>query len=160
MLSLILELPVTAAFNPALRIKTLEYELSRAQLIIQSLQEQLRLQRIQFLGPRSETLSSLQLELLVEEEPGVTCDEVEAEANREPLKSIPPQERKRKPHPGRQRLPDHLLRVETVIPCATTLCTASSVAFFSVTAFCTLSHIAALVLPDVSSASKSVRLIE
>ena len=122
--SLILELPVTAAFNPALRIKTLEYELSRAQLIIQSLQEQLRLQRIQFLGPRSETLSSLQLELLTEEEPGVTFDEVQAEANREPLKNIPPQERKRKPHPGRQRLPDHLPRVETVIPCATTHCTA------------------------------------
>lgn len=121
---LILELPVTAAFDPTLRIKTLEYELSRAQLIIQSLQEQLRLQRIRFLGPRSETLSNLQLELLTEEEPGVTHDEVEAEANREPLESIPSQERKRKPHPGRQRLPEHLPRVEKVIPCATTHCQA------------------------------------
>jgi len=108
------------------RIKTLEYELSRAQLIIQSLQEQLRLQRIQFLGRRSETLSSLQLELLTEEEPGTTCDEVEAEASREPLETIAPRDRegKRKPHPGRQRLPEHLPRVEVVIPCARKHCEA------------------------------------
>ena len=37
------------------------------------------------LGPRSETLSDLQLELLAEEEPGTTREEVEAEARREPL---------------------------------------------------------------------------
>ena len=35
-------------------------------------------------GPTSETLSDLQLELLAEDEPGVTVDEVEAEAAREP----------------------------------------------------------------------------
>ena len=39
----------------------------------------------QQLGPKSETLSNLQLELLTEEEPGATRDEVEAEARREPL---------------------------------------------------------------------------
>jgi transposase len=115
---------VTAAFDPTLRIKTLEYELNHAHLVIQSLQEQLRLQRIQFLGPRSETLSNLQLQLLLEEEPGVTLDEVAAEANREPIPNIPPRERKRKPHPGRQRLPEHLPRVENVIPCATIHCEA------------------------------------
>ena len=42
---------------------------------------------------RSETLSNLQLELLTEEEPGVTVDEVEAEAKREPLKQMPSRER-------------------------------------------------------------------
>ena len=49
------------------------------------LEERLRQQRIQLLGPHSETLSDLQLELLAEEEPGVTREEVEAEARREPL---------------------------------------------------------------------------
>ena len=42
-------------------------------------QERLRKQRIGFLGPASETLSDLQLELLTEEEPSTTREEVEAE---------------------------------------------------------------------------------
>src|ERR1700675_2676284 len=66
-------------------------------------------------GPRSETLSSLQLELL-EEEPSVTRDEVEAEARREPITRSPARERK--PHPGRKPLPDNLPRVTEVIACA------------------------------------------
>ena len=69
-----------SAFNFLLRISTLERELQWAQLKIQVLEERLRQQRIQMLGLRSETLSNLQLELLTEEEPGVTADEVEAEA--------------------------------------------------------------------------------
>src|SRR5216683_2074249 len=76
--------------------------------------------RIKFLGPKSETLSSLQLELLAEEEPSASCDEVEAEARREPITRIPARERK--PHPGRRPLPDKLPRVEEVIPCATCTC--------------------------------------
>jgi len=48
------------------------------------------------LGPRSETLSDLQLQLLADEEPGTTLDEVEAEARRTPLPVVPP--RQRRPH--------------------------------------------------------------
>ncbi len=44
---------------------------------------------MQLLGPRSETLSDLQLELLADEEPGATLDEVEAEARRAPLTEAP-----------------------------------------------------------------------
>src|SRR5262249_16331010 len=55
---------------------------------------------------KSETLSNLQLELLIDEEPSATRDEVEAEARREPVNSAPPRERK--PHPGRKPLPDTL----------------------------------------------------
>ena len=82
-----------AAADPELRIERLEAalrmasrELHWANLTIQKkdaeiqlLQERLRKQRIGFLGPASETLSNLQLELLVEEEPSATREEVEAE---------------------------------------------------------------------------------
>src|ERR1700710_571825 len=111
-----------AAPNLEFENQTLKRELAWAQLKIQSLIEQLRQQRIQMLGPRSETLSNLQLELLAEEEPGTTRDEVEAEANRPPLETIQP--RKRKSHPGRQRLPDRLPRVEEVIHCPSQHCKA------------------------------------
>jgi len=102
----------------------LERALHWAQLTIQKkdaeihlLQERLRRQRIGFLGPSSETLSDLQLELLAEQEPGATREEVEAESRREPILTAPP--RKRKPHPGRKPLPEHLPRVEEVITCET-----------------------------------------
>ena len=74
-----------SAADPQLRIANLERELTWAHLKIQVLEERLRQQRIRMLGPQSETLSNLQLELLSEEEPGVTRDEVEAEARREPM---------------------------------------------------------------------------
>lgn len=83
---------------------------------IQVLEERLRQQRIKMLGPHSETLSNLQLELLAEKEPGVTREEVEAESRREPMNSAPARE-PRRPHPGRQRLPEKLERVEQVIAC-------------------------------------------
>jgi hypothetical protein len=105
------------AANPQLHIAMLERELQWAHLKIQVLEERLRRQRISFLGPYSETLSDLQLELLVEEEPGVTGEEVEAEARREPVTR-----REGKPHPGRQRLPANLPRVERVIECAEKRC--------------------------------------
>jgi transposase len=84
------------------QVVSLERELQWARLKIQVLTEELRLERIKKYGPQSETLSSLQLELL-EQEPGVTGEEVQAEAKREPLPSAPARERK--PHPGRQALP-------------------------------------------------------
>lgn len=108
--------------NPDIRIASLECELSWAYLKIESLKEELRQQRIKWLGPRSETLSNLQLELLVQEEPGVTVDEVEAEAKREPITDIAP--RQRKPHPGRKPLPAELPREEVVIPCPSQHCKA------------------------------------
>lgn len=111
---------MAAATNPHLRIQTLERELAWARLAIEKLKEELRQERIRRLGPRSETLSDLQLELLAEEEPGVTRDEVEAEASREPLPNVPARERKR--HPGRRRLPENLQRVEEVIPCVEHSC--------------------------------------
>lgn len=106
--------------DPQLYIAQLERELHWAHLKIQVLEERLRQQRISLLGPRSETLSDLQLELLADEEPGVTADEVEAEAQRETITKTP--RRERKPHPGRERLPENLPRVERVVNCETKMC--------------------------------------
>jgi len=105
--------------NAPARIAELERQLHWAQLEIQALREELRQRRIQQLGPKSETLSNLQLELLIDEEPSATRDEVEAEAGRERVNSAP---RERKPHPGRKPLPETLPRVEEVIPCVTCTC--------------------------------------
>src|SRR5205085_10289660 len=101
--------------DPQLRIMQLESELKWAHLKIQVLEEKLRQQRIRILGPHSETLNNLQLELLADEEPSATSDEVAAEARREPITRKPARERK--PHPGRERLPESLPRVEKVIRC-------------------------------------------
>ncbi len=110
--------------DPQARIAMLERELAWAHLKIQALEERLRRQRIRMLGPHSETLSDLQLELLAEEEPGVTREEVEAESRREPMTSMPPREGKapRRLHPGRQKLPEELPRVEQVIACESRKC--------------------------------------
>ena len=116
-----------AVLDPQARIAVLERELHWASLKIQVqdvkirvLEERLRQRRIQLLGPHSETLSDLQLKLLAEEEPGVTRQEVEVEARREPL--APKPARERKPHPGRRPLPENLPRVEQVIACAEANC--------------------------------------
>jgi transposase len=107
--------------DPQARIAILEHELRWAHLKIQVLEERLRRQRIGILGPHSETLSDLQLELLIEQEPGVTGEEVEAESRRSPVTGMPSREPRRS-HPGRQRLPENLPRVEQVIPCADDNC--------------------------------------
>src|SRR3954447_13151308 len=106
--------------DPHPRIAVLERELAWAHLKIQSLTEALRQQRVKLLGPRSETLSDLQLQLLVEEEPGTSREEVEAEAQRPAIANVPP--RQRRSHPGRQRLPENLPRVEEVIRCGEQTC--------------------------------------
>src|SRR5271170_5846213 len=90
-------------------LKSAHREIEWAHLKIRVLEERLRQRRIQLLGPRSETLSDLQLELLADEEPGATRDEVEAEARRALLTGASPRERN--PHPGRKPLPEHLRRV-------------------------------------------------
>jgi transposase len=93
-----------------------------AELKIQLLEERLRQRRIEMFGPKSETVSNLQLELLADEEPSVTADEIEAEAKREPVVKAPARERKM--HPGRERLPEKLPRVEKVIACNEKTCKA------------------------------------
>lgn len=108
-----------------------EKELTYSRLKIQLLEEKLRAMRIAKYGKASETLSDLQLELL-DLEPGVGGEEVEAESERDPLAGSSDssettgadsdnQEQKRK-HPGRQTLPAHLARVEEVIACAPDQC--------------------------------------
>ena len=60
-------------------------------------------------------------------EPGVSSAEVEAEAEREPLQQIPQQNRKkRRPHPGRQKLPADLPRVERIAACTAEQCVCQS----------------------------------
>ncbi len=94
-----------------------ENKLQYAELKIRVLEERLRLQRIAKYGPGSEKLSNEQLELL-ELEPGVSNQEVEAESQREPLSAAP----NRRRHPGRQTLPPDLPRVERVIACTAEQC--------------------------------------
>jgi len=92
-------------------------ELEYARLKIQVLEEHLRLRRIAKYGPGSETLSNLQLELL-EQEPAVSSEEVQAESRREAPPSSIEGKKQRKKHPGRQTLPAALERVEKIIACA------------------------------------------
>ena len=103
------------------QIAELRQKLQWSELQRSALEEQLRLKRIEKYGAGSERLSNLQLELL-EEEPGVSPAEVEAESERPPLNGESSEvlvQRKRQPkkHPGRQTLPPHLPRVERVIAC-------------------------------------------
>jgi transposase len=97
-------------------------ELAYAHLKIQVLEERLRLRRIAQYGPDSEKLSNLQLQLL-EEEPTVSREEVQAEGQREALPNPDGEKkRQRRAHPGRQALPAHLPRVEKIIACTAEQC--------------------------------------
>ena len=100
--------------------------LALAEIKIKVLEERLRLDRIARYGKRSETLSDLQIQLL-DLEPGVSSEEVEAESEREPLKAPPAQDnssssKPRRKHPGRQELPSHLARVEQIVACTPEQC--------------------------------------
>src|SRR6202521_2999627 len=99
-----------STYSDAEIIEQLKQKLQNAEMMIQLLREQLRLQRIAKYGPGSEKLSSQQLELL-EEEPGVSNTEVTAESERDALPSVP-EKKKRRKHPGRQTLPADLPHVE------------------------------------------------
>jgi transposase len=103
------------------QIVELQKKLVWAELKIQALEEQLRLQRIKKYGPGSEKLSDAQLQLL-DLEPGVSHAEVQAESGREPLPA-PAKPQKSRKHPGRQQLPAGLPRVERVIACTPEQCT-------------------------------------
>jgi transposase len=109
----------------------LKQQLEQAELKIRVLVERLRLERIARYGKRSETLNDLQLELL-DLEPGVSSEEVAAESEREPVppateekqaqSANKPQAAVGRKHPGRQKLPSHLPRVEQVVPCTGSQC--------------------------------------
>lgn len=102
------------------RLNAYADEVAYSKLKIQVLEERLRLQRIEKYGPGSEKLSNLQLELL-EQEPGVSSQEVTAESEREVLAPAGKEKTKRK-HPGRQTLPAHLPRIERIIACTPEQC--------------------------------------
>jgi transposase len=110
---------INAQLKQQLEAKTRELEY--AQMKIRVLEEHLRLRRIARYGPGSEKLSNLQLQLL-EEEPGVTSEEVQAESQREALPKPDEKKRQRRAHPGRQALPAHLPRVEKIIACTAEQC--------------------------------------
>ena len=101
--------------------------LALAEIKIKVLEERLRLDRIARYGKGSETLSDLQLQLL-DLEPGVSSQEVEAESEREPIKAPPVEgntsssSKPRRKHPGRQELPSHLERVEQIVACTPEQC--------------------------------------
>lgn len=115
--------PTDPAPGDSPEVAELKRQLHWAHVKIQVLEERLRLQRIQKYGPSSEKLSDAQLELL-EEEPGVSNREVQAESTREPL-PVRAHTRRNRPHPGRQELPADLPRVERVIGCTPEQCQCS-----------------------------------
>jgi transposase len=86
---------------------------------VRYLRELLRLARIAKYGPGSEQLSDEQLELL-ELEPGVRAEEVQAESEKAQLK-LPLRSPRKEGH-GRQSLPAHLPRVEQIIACTEQEC--------------------------------------
>src|SRR2546425_9499538 len=106
-------------------IEQLQQKLQISELRVLLLEEQLRLRRIEKYGAGSEKLSNLQLEML-EQEPGVSPAEVQAESERPTIAGdavdVAGYPRKRRPHPGRQSLPAELPRVERVIRCPAEQC--------------------------------------
>lgn len=107
-------------------------ELQYSRLKIQVLEERLRKLLVDKYGKPSEKLSDLQLNLL-EAEPGVSNEEVQAESERDPIAPAsepsiqdtePASEPKRK-RGGRQSLPAHLARVDKIITCPAEQCTCS-----------------------------------
>lgn len=97
-------------------VQKLGKRLQWAELRVQALEEKVRQRRIEKYGPGSESLCAAQLELL-EREPGVSAAEVAAEAGREALPAGVPARGGERTHPGRQRLPERLQRLESVAAC-------------------------------------------
>jgi transposase len=96
-------------------------EKERLELTVKLLQEALRLARIEKFGPKSEKLTDGQLELL-ESEPGVAAGEIETEAERREPEQQAVEKQRLRQHPGRQELPAHLPRRETLIACTPEQC--------------------------------------
>jgi transposase len=106
-------------------IEQLQQKLQVTELRVLVLEERLRQRRIEKYGAGSEKLSNLQLEML-EQEPGVSQAEVQAESERPVIAGdaveVAGYRRQRRPHPGRQSLPVELPRVEKVIACPAEQC--------------------------------------
>ena len=121
--------PSSPPRSEAEQIVLLTRELEWSRLKIQALEERLRLELIRKYGPKSEKLSDNQLQLL-DLEPGVSTEEVEAESRREPLPAASPATTRKKnksgKHPGRQELPANLSRVERIIACTPEQCVCQS----------------------------------
>lgn len=113
------DLPAALLDAVTYKLRQLEYAEQKVQL----LEQRLRLQRLKKYGPGSEKLSNLQLELL-EQEPGVSQAEVQAEGERDKPATRSASRAKRS-HPGRQSLPASLPRVERAIACTPEQCTCS-----------------------------------
>jgi len=96
-------------------------ELAWAKLKNEVLEARLRKLLLAKYGPSSEKLSDDQLRLL-ELEPGVSQEEVKAEAGRDTEELAHRPKRTRKPHPGRQTLPADLPRVEEIVPLPAAQC--------------------------------------
>ena len=75
--------------SEAEQIELLTKKLQWAEWKIRALEERLRLELIKKYGPKSEKLSDAQMQLL-ELEPGVSAEEVQAESQREPLHQASP----------------------------------------------------------------------
>ena len=106
-------------------IEQLQQKLQFSELRVLVLEERLRKRRIEKYGAGSEKLSNLQLEML-EQEPGVSQAEVQAESERPVIAGdaveVAGYQRQRRFHPGRQSLPAELPRVEKVITCPAEHC--------------------------------------
>ena len=107
-------------------IEQLQQKLQIAELRVSVLEERLRLRRIEKYGTGSEKLSNYQLEML-EQEPGVSQEEVQAESERpviaaEVMEVAGYQRKATRSHPGRQSLPADLPRVEKVLACPSEQC--------------------------------------
>jgi transposase len=94
-------------------------EIARLLKIIQLKDEQIRLLNFKIFGPKSEKLSPAQIPLLLQEISLMT-GEVEQEAERPEAQkqvSLPRSGPARPPHPGRDKLPEHLERRAEILPC-------------------------------------------
>lgn len=112
-------------FDAQKMIEQLQQKLQVTELRVLVLEERLRLRRIEKYGAGSEKLSNFQLEML-EQEPGVSPAEVQAESERPTIEGdiieVAGYRRKQGSHPGRQSLPPELTRVERVIACLPEQC--------------------------------------
>jgi transposase len=129
---------VSAAFQPSAAraatlseaeklIDQLQKKVQIAELRVSVLERRLRLRRIEKYGAGSEKLSNYQLEML-EQEPGVSQNEVQAESERPMITGEFMEGAGYQPkatsssHPGRQSLPADLPRVEKILACPTEQC--------------------------------------
>jgi transposase len=87
--------------------------------IIELQNQKIRLLNFKLWGPKGETISPAQTSLLFDEA-SITSAEIQQEAGLPPAQKDNPLPRAKPPrsnHPGRQKLPEHLERLQVIIPC-------------------------------------------